>query len=72
MSDVEALEEERDYLRRENRAVQEMLAQVLKTVGEKVVVTKESMGSLKDGTQIVIDEDLESEAFVFYVTEPTE
>lgn len=72
MSDVEALEEERDYLRRENRAVQEMLAQVLKTVGEKVVVTKESMGSLKDGTQIVIDEDLENEAFVFYVTEPTE
>jgi hypothetical protein len=72
MSDVEALEEERDYLRRENRAVQEMLAQVLKTVGEKVVVTKESMGSLKDGTQIVIDEDLENEAFVFYVKEPTE
>lgn len=70
MSDVEALEEERDFLRRENRAVQEMLAQVLKTVGDKVVVTKESMGTFKDGTQIVIDEDLENEAFVFYVVEP--
>ena len=70
MSDVEALEEERDFLRRENRAVQEMLAQVLKSVGDKVVVTKESMVTFKDGTQIVIDEDLENEAFVFYVVEP--
>jgi len=65
-----SLEEERDNLRKELRAVQEMLAQVLYSVGEPVVVTKENMGNLPDGTQIMIDDDLQREAFVFSLKVP--
>lgn len=64
------LEEERDNLRRENRAVQEMLAQVLNAVGEPVFVNKDDMGNLKDGTAIRIDDDVEGNRFVFYLEAP--
>ena len=63
-----SLEQERDDLRRENRAVQEMLAQVLNALDEKVYVAKATMGNLPDGTQIRIDDD--GDNFVFYVEKP--
>ena len=63
-----SLEEERDNLRRENRATQEMLAQVLHVVDAPVRVAKATMGNLKDGTQIRIDDD--GDDFVFYLVEP--
>lgn len=64
------LEEERDDLRKELRAVQEMLAQVLHAVGQPISVNKEDMGNLPDGTQIMIDDDLQGERFVFSLKEP--
>jgi len=64
------LEEERDALKRELIGTQEMLAFVLKEVGEPVVVTKESLQEgLPEGTQIAIDDDLEAEVFVFSLTQ---
>lgn len=67
---LETLEAERDNLRRELRAVQEMLAQVLFSIGAQVRVDKDNMGKLADGTQIMIDDDLESGEFVFYLKAP--
>lgn len=64
------LEEERDELRKELRAVQEMLAQVLYAVGEPVTVNKENMGNLPDGTQITIDDDIKGDRFVFGLVVP--
>lgn len=64
------LEEERDELRKELRAVQEMLAQVLYAVGEPVTVDKENMGNLPDGTQITIDDDIKGNRFVFGLQVP--
>ena len=63
-----SLEEERDELRRELRGVQEMLAQVLNAVNERVFVDKGTMGNLPDGTQIRIDD--EGDSFVFYLEKP--
>lgn len=65
-----SLEQERDDLRRENRAVQEMLAQVLYAVGEPVLVNKETMGNLPDGTAIKIDDDIVNGQFVFSLEVP--
>lgn len=67
---VETLESERDALRRENRAVQEMLAQVLNAIGEPVFVDKSNMGNLEDGTAIRIDDDMQGDRFVFYLEAP--
>lgn len=64
------LEEERDNLRRELRGTQEMLAQVLSAVDEPVFVDKTNMGNLKDGTQIMIDDDQENGRFVFSLRSP--
>lgn len=56
-------------LQRELLGLQEMLAMVLRTVGEPVVVTKAALaGGFRDGTQIGIDET--DEAFVFSLDEP--
>lgn len=71
MSAVEQLETERDDLRKELRGTHEMLAQVLMAVGHPVQVTKEQLAKgLGDGTQIRIDDDLQTESFIFYVETP--
>ena len=64
------LEEERDNLRKELRAVQEMLAQVLYSVAAPVRVDKANMGTLPEGTQIMIDDDIEGGEFVFSLKAP--
>ena len=64
------LEEERDDLRKELRAVQEMLAQVLYSVDAPVNVNKSDMGNLPDGTQIMIDDDIQGDRFVFSLSVP--
>lgn len=65
---VEALEEERDALRGELRAVQEMLYQVLQAIGEPVVVTEEQLKlGVKPGVLVAIDHNAEENAFVFYL-----
>lgn len=66
------IEEERDGLRKETRAVQEMLAQVLHKVGEPVLVDKSDMGNLPEGTQIRIDDDMQGDRFVFYLEYPND
>ena len=63
---AESLEEERDALRKELIGTQEMLAFVLKTIGEPVVVTKETLDNgLPPNTQIAVDDDIAKNAFVF-------
>lgn len=67
------LEEERDALRRELTGTQEMLAFVLKAIDAPVVVTKELIDTgLPTNTQIAIDEDLQSECFIFSLVEVEE
>lgn len=66
-------EEELSSIRRELEGTQQMLAQVLKAVGEPVIVTKESLAAgPPPGTQIRIDDNIQLEAFVFYLEEPHE
>lgn len=66
MDAVEALETERDNLRRELIGVQEMLALVLYSLGEPMVLTKEFIqNGLPEGAEIRIDENLQEECFVF-------
>lgn len=68
---VEALETERDELRRDLRGTQEMLAHVLIAVGEPVEVTKEQLeAGLPEGTQIRIDDNVDMNSFFFYVEVP--
>jgi hypothetical protein len=70
---IEALEEERDRLRRELIATQEMLYQVLYTVGEPVVVGEEQIkAGVEAGVQIAIDHNTEEGAFVFYLAKEEE
>jgi hypothetical protein len=67
---IELLEEERDQLRRELIATQEMLYQVLLSVGEPVVITEEQLtAGVRPGVQIGIDHNVEENAFVFYLAE---
>lgn len=66
------LEEERDQLRRELRGVQEMLAVVLREIGEPVVVPKEGLANGIGNVQIRIDDNIEENAFVFSVEELVE
>lgn len=62
-----------DDLRRELLATQEMLAHVLVSAKEPVVVTKEQLeNKLPEGTQIRIDDNVETGSFVFYVEFPDE
>jgi len=57
-------------LERELVGVQEMLAFVLKVVGEEVVVPKELLKrGLGSSVQIKVDDDSQREAFVFSLTE---
>jgi len=57
-------------LERELVGVQEMLAFVLKVVGEEVVVPKELLKrGLGSSLQIKVDDDSQREAFVFSLTE---
>lgn len=66
-----SLDEELESLRKELRGTQEMLAMVLKSVGEPVVVTKSLLADgLPDGTQIRVDESLADESFVFSLEFP--
>lgn len=68
---VEALETERDELRKELRGTQEMLAQVLMAVGAPVEVTKEQLvAGLPEGTQIRIDDNIDSGSFIFHMEVP--
>jgi hypothetical protein len=61
---AEALEEERDMLRRELRGTQEMLGQVLLAIGEPVSVSKESLkNGVGEGMSILIDDH--DDFFVF-------
>lgn len=65
------LEEERDQLKRELLGVQEMLAFVLQEVGEPIVVTKETLAKgLPSDVQIAVDDDVQSEAFIFSLVRP--
>lgn len=65
-----ALQEDYEALQRELIGTQEMLALVLKAVGEPVVVTKAIMTEgLPPGTQIQIDDDIIGNRFVFSLTE---
>lgn len=67
------IEEERDALRRELVGTQEMLAFVLKAVGEPVVVPKEEVASgLGDNVQIAVDDNMAENAFVFSLIEVSE
>ena len=68
MSDIGKLEEERDHFRQQWWATQEMLAQVLFSVGEPVVVQKTQI--LPEGVGIAVDYNPEDEAFVFYLEAP--
>jgi hypothetical protein len=64
---------ERDQLRRELIGLQEMLGFVLHSVGGPVVVTHESMrNGLPPGTVIQIDDDIQTNAFVFSLGEEDE
>jgi len=57
-------------LERELVGVQEMLAFVLKVVGDEVVVPKELLKQgLGSSVQIKVDDDSQREAFVFSLTE---
>lgn len=64
------LEEERDQWRREAIGTQEMLAFVLLTVGEPVVVEKEVIAQgLPENVQIAIDDNQDEKAFIFSLVE---
>jgi hypothetical protein len=61
----------KEELIRELLGTQQMLGQVLLAVGEPVFVTKESLErQLPKNARISIDDNLEAEAFVFYVEVP--
>jgi hypothetical protein len=63
---VESLRAEREALQRELMGAHEMLAFVLDAVGEDVVVSKEALKrGLGPEVSIRIDDDLQSDAFVF-------
>lgn len=63
----------KEELIRELLGTQQMLGQVLLAVGEPVFVTKESLErQLPKNARISIDDNLEAEAFVFYVEVPDE
>lgn len=65
-----AADEKIDSLERELLATQEMLAFVLAALDEPVVVSKELITrGLGDGVQIVIDDDAQKNAFIFYLQE---
>jgi hypothetical protein len=67
----EGLRAENERLKREARGYQEMLAQVLQSVGEPVVVNKEQMQrGMPNGTQISVDDDIQREQFVFSLVFP--
>lgn len=56
-------------LERELIGTQEMLAFVLKAIGEPVVVPKEFIKEgLGENAQIQVDDDLQKDAFVFSLT----
>lgn len=59
-------------LERELTATQEMLAFVLKAVGEPVTVTKEMVKDGLKNKEIRIDEDLTDEAFIFSLRDASE
>lgn len=60
-------------LERELRGVQEMLALVLLEVAEPVTVSKEVMRrGLPKGAQIMIDDHMEEDVFVFALVVPDE
>jgi hypothetical protein len=66
MSDKETIAS----LERELIGTQEMLAFVLKAVGEPVFVSKQSITrGLGDHAQIQVDDDIERDGFVFTLTE---
>lgn len=56
---------EKEELERELNGVTEMLAVVLSTIGEPVVVPKESLSDLDRSMQIVVDDDQANNTFVF-------
>ena len=61
----------KEELIRELLGTQQMLGQVLLAVGEPVFVTKESLErQMPKNARISIDDNLEAEAFVFYVEVP--
>ena len=65
------LEEAYEELKRTHRGTQEMLAFVLHTIGEPVVVPKEVLTrGLPEGSVISINDDLQRDAFVFALEVP--
>lgn len=70
---IDLLEAERDQLRRELLGVQEMLAFVLSTVGEPVVVSKRALSEgLPSSVRIAIDDNAQLNAFVFSLVDEAE
>lgn len=66
MTKIENADRRIAELEKELTATQEMLAFVLQSVGEEVLVTKEQIANgLPEGTQIQVDDDLARDAFVF-------
>lgn len=64
------LEEERDSLRRELRGVQEMLYQVLYSVGEPVVVSCETLrNGMTENKRIDVFQDIDNDVFIFSLKE---
>jgi hypothetical protein len=70
---ITELEEVIQEQQRELIGVQEMLALVLKAVGQDVYVTRETINEgLPAGTQIKVEEDFQRNAFVFGLEYPDE
>ena len=70
---VQHLEDALDDLSRELLGVQEMLYQVLKAVGEPVVVTDDQLKEgIEPGVQISIEYNEEEKAFVFGLVKDVE
>lgn len=71
MSDV--AEQRIAELERELRGTQEMLALVLLEVDEPVTVSKATMrGGLPKGSEIMIEDNIEEDAFIFSLVIPSE
>jgi len=70
---IAELEEQLGEARRESLGLQEMMAFVLKAIGEDVVVPKSLVKEgIEAGVQIKVDDNATLDAFVFGLTEVTE
>ena len=61
--------EQIEILEKELAGTQQMLALVLKTIGEPVVVTKETIANGLGNQLIQVDDDIAADAFIFQLAE---